>query len=582
MKLEFTADELNRYFKGQVKHPLYDDTLEQSKYLTIHAEGDFPDDLIKERRPSEIEKIRDYRQKIFESITYPVMSKVITSIKKIRRSPDWMVKFDESKFSKRIPIDQTPKDYLTENYPNFGSLENWLYDLCLQNYIVDANAVVAVIPIKPDVAVNEFLQPYTYLFKSEQVIDFVDGDYAVLAKDEAVTILDEKGNTKQGKGWFILTTLDVAYYESTKDGSKSWLRWTYTHDIGELPAFKVRGVVKRTQGTYILFKSRIDAMKPRLNEAIREYNDLAVEVVQNIYSERWEFGTDDCKVCNGSGETKGKGFLSTSKEKCGHCDGSGLEPRGPFSVLKVKPPMPGENALPTPPAGFIEKNIEIVRIQDERVDKHIYHALAAINMEFLAEKPLNESGVAKAYDKDEINNFIHSIAVDLVNIYLKSAYFIIEMRYRSVVEDKKARWEHLPMVSVPERFDLLSAQYYEEEITRAKKNGINPAIIAEMERHYVTKRFAGDDLAKSRMLAVLELDPLTGLSEEDKIMRVQNSGITRADYFISSNIAKLVTMAERTDVNFLKKTREEQYNVIQQMATKMQPDVARVVIPEDV
>lgn len=579
MKLEFTASELQQYFSGQRRHYFYSDTLELSKWLTVHANGDFPTELIEERRPSEIAKILEYRQKIFESITYPVMSKVFTALQKIRRSPDWSVNFDTANFSPRIPANQNPKDYLTEYYPQFGSLENWLFELVMPNYLTDSNAVIAVVPKSYPVDAATFINPICKLFRSEDVIDFIEGDYAVLYNDDDYSYVDDKGNTHKAKSYYIMTAMFTELY--VQDGAASYTpMYRYDHNIGELPAFKVKGIVKQTKGAQILYKSRIDAMKPRLNEAIREYNDLAVEVVQNIFSERWEFGTDDCTKCKGKGTVKQTGFLNSSTS-CGHCGGSGLEPRGPFSMIKLRPPMPGEQALPTPPAGFIEKSTEIVKIQDERVDKHIYHALSAVNLEFLADKPLNESGIAKAYDRDDINNFIHAVATDLVNIYIQAAYFIVEMRYSVLLPDQQVRFAHLPMVAVPERFDLLSAQQYEEEISRAKKSGTNPAIVTEMEKQFVNKRFASDDKSKARMLAILELDPLSGLTEEDKMVRLGNNGITPQDYVLSCNIYKLLLRAERENRDFYNLSREEQQDTLEAYAAELMPTIQRVIIPED-
>ena len=47
-----------------------------------------------------------------------------------------------------------------------------------------------------------------------------------------------------------------------------------------------------------------------------------------------------------------------------------------------------------------------------------------------------------------------------------------------------------------------------------------------------------------------ELDPLYCVTEDEKLLRLQNKGITETDYIISSNIHKYVRMALIEDENF--------------------------------
>ena len=44
----------------------------------------------------------------------------------------------------------------------------------------------------------------------------------------------------------------------------------------------------------------------------------------------------------------------------------------PGEVMVIRQPGPGENPVPTPPAGFIQKDIEIAKLQNERILSHIY------------------------------------------------------------------------------------------------------------------------------------------------------------------------------------------------------------------
>ena len=85
----------------------------------------------------------------------------------------------------------------------------------------------------------------------------------------------------------------------------------------------------------------------------------------------------------------------------------------------------------------------------------------------------------------------------------------------------------------------------------AIKNKLNPAILNAMEVAYATKAFNNDlDIAHYVGL-ILKLDPLSGISEDDKMSRLSNNGITQLDYVVSSNINKFVATAVETIAGFM-------------------------------
>ena len=63
--------------------------------------------------------------------------------------------------------------------------------------------------------------------------------------------------------------------------------------------------------------------------------------------------------------------------------------------------------------GYIQKQTEIAELQDKRINEMRYRALAAINMQFLEQLPVAQSGVSKAYDREETNNTFYGIAKTL-------------------------------------------------------------------------------------------------------------------------------------------------------------------------
>lgn len=555
-KITFTQEEIDNYVKGKSLHRFYDRSKEIAEKMAVHADGKTPEKLLWERRPNEPQEVMDYRKKIFTPKTKPTFSKIFSSLQKIRRSSDWSIRYENQEEFSKITDGQKLEDYCEKNYPGFTSLTNWVFTLMLRKYLIDPNAVVYVSPMNWGIEETDYLQPIAQIFDSNNVIDFVEDDYAVLLDPTGSAFMAGNKLTR-GKRFYICTTQEILVYDQVNLREKFQLASTIEHALGVLPAFKLKGVIiDQVDNTY-LYESRIAGVIPELDEAIREYSDLQAAKVLHIYPERWEFTQHECTSCKGTGKRPNPAYTGpdcgcASEVDCDKCQ-NGYIVAGPYSKILVKPvsnpAMDGIAQIPNPPAGYVEKDVEIVKVMEESVEQHIYNALCAINFEFLSKAPLAQSGIAKAYDSDEMNNSVHGIAEDIVaamdNIYWLTALYRYRLLY-AVDEIKKM----LPVVPVPEKFDIISSKHTQEELKSAKESKTNPVIISALEESFTTSRFGTDPQVRDRLMLILKLDPLPNISEDDKMSRLSNKGISQESYVISSNIQEFVQRAIENENGF--------------------------------
>jgi hypothetical protein len=582
-KLVFTQEEIDGYLKERFKHHFYDETVKIAKSMSVHANGEFPEELINERRPNEPQEVIDYRKKIFTAKTKPTFTKIFSSLQKIRRSSDWSIRFD-GEFP-LIREDETLEWYTAYNYPYFTSLTNWVFSLLLRKYLIDPNAVVFVYPIEVDIPENEILKPIATIFDSEHVIDYVEDDYCVLFNPVGSTFL-VRGKEVEGKSYYVITTQQILRYDQVDNKGNFTLASQYDHGMGILPAFKLKGILIDQAENMYLYESRISGVIPELDEAIREYSDLQAAKVLHIYPERWEYTQTECVSCKGTGHRinpawhEGCDNSIPRQVPCNNDCRNGYVVAGPYSKIMVRPLTSMESAgsatIPTPPAGYVEKDVEIVKIMEESIQGHIYSALSAINFEFLAKTPLSESGIAKEVDKDELNNTVHSIAEDIVsamdNIYRLIAYY----RYRNLYSFSDIE-DMLPTVAVPEKFDMLSSVHTQEVLEKAKTGKFNPLIISELERSFTSSWFNTEPEIRDRLSLLLTLDPLPNITEDDKMSRLSNKGITLESYVISSNIQSFIQRAIEENEGFVDMELEKQQEVLrvyaQEVITSNEPEI---------
>lgn len=564
-KINFTQDELDGYLKEkkEARRFYYDKAVEIAEKMKVHADGMFPKKLLEERRPNEPLEVKVYREKIWVPITKPTFSKVFSSLQKIRRSEDWSIRFEGLDEFTKIADEENLEQYTEVDFPYFSSITNWVFTLLLRKYLIDPNAVVIVMPLEFDVPENEFIRPFPVIFDSIDVIDYRENDYAVLNNPLGAIYMAPNNVKVKGRSYFIITTKDILRYDQIDGRNNFDLTLQYPHGLEMFPGFTVKGIIIDQTDNQFLYEQRIAGMLPELEEAVREYSDLQAAKVLHIYPERWEFTNNECQNCKGTGRrpnvnwTQGCDLPDTVD--CLSCHGRGYTVAGPYSKIMIKPPNslePGTQ-IPNPPAGYVQKDVEIIKIQESGVEKHIYNALASQNFEFLAKTPLAESGISKEVDKDELNNNVHSIAEDKVSS-MDSLYRIIAYyRYKGLYSFDDIELM-LPTIPVPEKFDILSPQHLGEELGKAKTNKFNPAITNSLEIEFAGKKFNADQSIRNKVQLILELDPLPNISEDDKMTRLSNKGVSLETYVISSNIQEFVQRALDEDPEFADKPLKEQ------------------------
>lgn len=556
MHVPISIEDLKLFFSGAKKHKCYKDTLDLHEDLKVHADGLFPKKLIEERRPSESESTLEYRKKIYQPITKKPIGKVIGSLSKIRRSPDWSIKYDKAAFPSRVVEAENIEQYCEKSYPGHTSVTNWVFSVLLKNQCVDANAVIAVLPQNIEAGQkNEYYKPVATVFNSEQVIYFEDGaEYAILKSTDKSDLIKDDGSTayQAGKVFLVITTTEYQKWEEKSDGG--YERTGYLlHNKKALPVFKVKAQFLKQKDNSTIQESRLSLMLPYLNDAAREYSDLQAAKVQHMFPLFWYVVSKECNNC------KGTGLVPTAQgpQGCQHCYDENLKQStgkikfSPYAHLQVDAAKLGQQAMPVPPAGYVGRDVEIIKHQEESVKAHLFDALAAINMQFLDQTPLNISGEAKNVDREELNNFVYSIAEDIVYVMDKVYWWICEWRYATIIPDAAARTAMLPEITVPEQFDLLPADYLMDDISKARTAKINPLLLATMEEDFAVKKFYNNPELSGLIKAYFELDPLPGLTVDEKMSMLTNKGISQEQYVISSNVVSFVRRAVEENKDFL-------------------------------
>lgn len=569
---------LKLMFQGHKKGMTYVEAAKLYYSIRVHADGEMPIRLIKSQRPNESKEVMDYRFKIYEPETLNPVEKVFNVLEKIRRSPDWMMHFNEENTPAIIDPRETLKQYVTSKYPTYGSLENWLFEEVLRVAGIDANAVIAVIPKDYQVLPNQYIEPVAKLFPCTCVVDFVPDDYAVLKSEELSSLLSpeqqqtriisaqtsskpledkEFDDFRVGQVYYHINTVFFEKWEETSD-SKYQLTAKIAHGLNKLPVFQMGGKFVKRVGNNILKKSPLQSMVPHLNKAARESSDLDAGVIKHLHLQKWRINSTPCQTCDGVGKIPGGNNVV-----CNKCKGSGVATgNSPFDEIIVKPSSIGDPTTPIPPVGYVALDPEILRLQNERIEKHLYKALSSINMEHLAEVPLVQSGVAKGMDRDEATTIVYMFAEYLTKVANDSIYFINELRYQNLIPNEEKRKAMLPIIPVPEKFDIINTSFLLDEYKASKDAGLNSTILAHQQIEIASKKFYANPNTASIVNTIMDLDPFPDKTIEEKGLMASQGLAAKEDIILSNYISGFVNEAIENDPQFLTKSKKEKRDVL--------------------
>jgi hypothetical protein len=526
---------------------------EEYENFLYYSDNEYPHKLIDENRPNEHNIVKEYRKKTYQPVFSEVFDRVLNSLNKIQRADGFMLKFpDQSEFSK-ISADEKLDVYLTKNFTASKSLFNWAFQVGLKQAVIDVNGVV-IVWNEEEVSETEYTKPQAFIINSDRIIYSYENN-AIVYKD------DNDRNV-----YYSIDKISWNKYKRDYKSNKWVMVEQYFHNLGLFPGFTIGGIVEEEEELGREYQSVFRAMLPWLNVATIEFSDLRAEITQHIHSTVWIYQDQQCPTCNGNG------WLNRDNEKVpctnGECKG-GQIPLSPYETLRVRPAKTtmGEVPAPTPPMGYIQKQPEIAELQDRRINEMRYRALAAVNMQFLESTPTAQSGVAKAYDRDETNNTFYSIATNLSLMMQRISFLVAKWRYGLLYND--ADLERMcPVCIVPNTFDVLGSQTIVDEIKSAKDSTLNDAVLSEMELEFIKKRFPNDIEMQNKLRAAFELDPASGKTEEQKALLVGNRLMSKVDAVISTYIFDFVDRAIAENKDFINLTKSQKYAILEQYATE--------------
>lgn len=460
--------------------------------------------------PSEPDHIREYRLKNAKASTRKYYLKIFQLLNQL-------------KLSTSIDGNQSTTKYLYNiEEVLHQKLTNFMYNDFLNMMLQDANALLVFVP---EIWEN----------KLEFELKLIDSHHILLLFEDAALIkIYDKYMLWTDKNFHVLIEEnDKGDYEIVA---------SVQNETGIFMAVKTGGV--RIDGYWD--ESFLCGMLADLDSALIVDNDIAHVMKQYVYPEKWRLSFSQCKKCKGHGHVNITIAGRNEKISCDSCKGTG-EAQGIFSehVLDLEQiassKLSGIDVKP-PFVGYVEKSIEVPKLMHEEYNRLVRNALSAVNMEFLADSQLNQSGTAKEMDRSELRSFLRTIATHMQQKTLEVVKLIL---VTIIPADAINTVINSINVSFDDDFSYIidnNDTFYESKEQSA---------IAGIEK----KHRNNESVREFEKLIVIH-DDLFGLTIDEKIKLMQAGVITDSDIKISQKLRTIIS--DLFSPSFLRISREDQ------------------------
>lgn len=562
----------NSYLNRINDKELYEKKVSEYEKLKRHFDGNFSDvkALLKNYQPSEPSWALKYKEENYRPITKKSIAKILSVIQKISHANDFTIIEGES--NPKVAKGEDLFTYISSNFGKFGSIQNWFFNYHFENYFKDPNGCLIVIPKIyhellegeeiDEIKSSEYLTPLPYYYDSTKVKYFSSELVIIECKKNEWIVFDKQTLTK------------IQKVENNKFvNTEIW-----NHNLGYIPALLNGGYIKTFDDDHY-FESFLSGVVPDFDQALILNADKNVAIKMHIYPESAIYGQHDCGHCNGTGILEQLIDNKIERHTCKHCNGTGTIQSSTFSDLIVRPLRANEEGLPSwAPKKYIDKDIKPVEFVKEEIKDLIKSGYEAVNMAHLSEIPLNTSGTSKMYDWEQTNLFLYNIADYVCQVIFKSIIkFVNDIRYNLILsEDELAK--QLPFITTPTNYDIVGVSQLEEQISKAKQNGISSSILEAMELAYISKKFAGNPNEISYHTNIIELDPLRGCTQDD-ILSMQTAGVSKTTIIMHNLINQFVSKAFEEVSNFKDKKLLERYKIIEDYANQYIKENKIEIIP---
>lgn len=536
--------------------------------LRMHAESLNIEHLIRKRYPLEPEDVYRYRCENLPHVTEIYFKKVANVLARIRQARDFAIT-GWDRYGKAPDFE----NYCLKNYPIGGSVIDFFFNNVIRSMLVEPNGVIFVgekewFNYGSILSGKEYQAGYPIckIFRYDSLREYIPGERAQITATyndgTLVTFLVKRDDNAK---------FSVSIVSTNSRTNELLSSYSLQQNLVYFPVY-VLGGDKLDFEAEEIYDSYVSAALPSLDSIVHTLSEYDLAKKQHVFPQRIQWGGEICEACNGERTIR----KEDKRISCRSCNGTGYKiASNSASVILLPLPKANEpfTLSPRDAVFYAEPNLGVMEHLQKDIDRCWHDAYSSINFEFLAKVPSDNSGVAKSYDKQELNSFLYKVSTRVINSLLNNCLAsMVDIKYGYETSDEIQYI--LPTITVPENFDIITQGIYETELMSLRNAKVDPSVFVAAEIEYIEYRYQNQPLEKQIYKDMILFDPMPGLSTEEKIFARDTGNASRENTYLSINISRIVKTLYTEIDTFAELTAKERQAAVLKMAKQELPPIA--------
>jgi hypothetical protein len=521
--------------------------------IRIHAQkGVFPYELFAKNAPNQTPKEYEYVKANFKQTTLQVFKDMVDTYGRAYHENNWSITYTPDA-DQYVNTDTTLAKYLDSEFPEYGSLDNFVFVFLPPLKLMDAMGVVAVLPhdldtveIEGEEVLNpdELVNPYTKFYHTTRVLAY-DEEFAVIESDERSEV--EYNNKMVMDGVVYLIFDDQWIYKAVQVGKKvdnrfEIIEW-FNHATGMVPVKRVDGISIQIDET-MMQQSPFLYATDVLDEVLLDAALLRGIKPTCTYPYRVMIG-DPCQFqikIDGENVTCDGGWhyrMDGGKSMCPECNGSGLKDRiSPYGTLLIKPQTStsqGDNISPDSAIFYAAPSTETPRFLREEIAHNMNQAYEILHLKKTNNKVQGGEGITAteaASDQKALIAGIKQNCMQLFDMYQWCIDMVGLMRYGENYRQ--------PVIKRPVNYDFYLESDYLAQINEAIMAKQPPFVIQSIIYKYLQTLYYPDVQGQQIFNLISQADRLLTMTLDEINLKLSKGLVDKWEVVLHDSAINLV------------------------------------------
>lgn len=557
----FNSNEQGHYLPHY--YPGYTLSVEWLQQIRTHAQkGVFPELLFAKQAPNQTPKEAEYVRANFKQTTIQVFKDMVDTYGRAYHENNWSIEFlpDADQY---VNTNTTLAEYINQDYPEFGSLDNFVFTFLPPLKLMDAMGVVAVLPYEiPTTEIEgeevidpeRLIEPFTKFYHTTRVIAY-DEEFAIIESEEMSKVEYNNKEVYEGLVYYIFD--DQWIYKAIQVGKKVDYRFEivewFNHATGEVPVKRVDGIAIQIDET-MMQQSPFLYATDVLDEVLLDSALLRGIKPTCTYPYRVMIG-DPCQHqirVDGEMLTCDGGYhylMNGHKSICPECSGSGLKDRvSPYGTLLIKPQtstQAGDNISPDSAIFYAAPSTETPRFLREEVAHNMNQAYEILHLKKTNNKVQGGEGITAteaASDQKALIAGIKQNCMQLFDMYEWCIDMIGMMRYGENYRK--------PIIKRPVNYDFYLESDYLAQINEAIMAKQPPFVIQSIIYKYLQTLYYPDVQGQKVFNLISQTDRLLTMTLDEINLKLAKGLVDKWEVVLHDSAINFVNELSMADPNF--------------------------------